>query len=351
MAERKHQHLALIAAVTLLALGSGCVTTDAKKTAEPKKPDVTQPGVLPPPQEMLKPASAVAPGGSVVHAGGTPPAPIAPTVAVTPPAVPPGPSALAKLTGRVEKKVPATEMAVAWGNRIAYLPDPTKNGAMGCGLAGQLFLYGGPTLQFAQADGVLTVDLIDETPRPAGQPAAKPERWQFDKNTLRKLQTHDETFGKSYVLFLPWPAYKADITRVRISARYDPENGHTLYAKPSAVSIDPSAPFGTPVWDGVTTVTPITPLGAPGAARPQPFGAGAVPSGGTNPAGGFAPMLSPVPIGGGPRFPPAPGTPGADAAAPTFPLAPSGTPGAALPAPNGSPLPEGLTPIAITISR
>ena len=196
---------------------------------------MTQPGVLPPPQAMMRPASETAAGGA--HrpggrrarrrpAGATPGTPYAAPVA-------PAPSALAKLMTRPERKVPATEMAVAWRNRIAYLPDPSRNGAMGAGIAGQLFLFGGPKLEFALADGTLTVDLIDETPRPAGQPAAKPERWQFDKNTLRNQRTVDETFGKSYVLFLPWPAYKSDITKVRISARYDPDNGQTLYAAPS----------------------------------------------------------------------------------------------------------------------
>lgn len=318
MAERK-QHLPLIAAAgALLAVASGCVTADANKPAAARKPDVTQPGVLPPPQEMVRPAGATAPGGVVVPAGGAPqPAPIAPGIAVTPPAAPPGPSAFAKLAGRVEKKVPATEMQVAWRNRIAYLPDPSRNGAMGAGLAGQMFLYGGPNLEFAQADGVLTVDLIDETPRPAGQPAALPERWQFDKNTLRNLKTYDETFGKSYVLFLPWPAYKPDVTKVRISARYDPESGHTLYAAPSVVTIDTSAPLGSPVWDGVTSSTPI----GPGAARPQPLGAAP-----TQPPPAVPPsalLPAPLPIGGGP---------------------------VSSIAPNGAPVaPDGLLPIALTV--
>ena len=142
-----------------------------------------------------------------------------------------------------------------WGTG-SRLPDPSRNGAMGAGLAGQMFLFGGPNLQFAQADGTLTVDLIDETPRPPGQTGAKPERWQFDKNTLRNLKTVDETFGKSYVLFLPWPAYRSDISRVRVSARYDPDSGHTLFSGPSVVSIYDPTPLGAPVWDGRSTVTP-----------------------------------------------------------------------------------------------
>jgi hypothetical protein len=345
MAERT-QHLPLIAAAALLALGSGCVTPDASKKVEPKKPDVTQPGVLPPPQELMKPASAVAsgaptlPAGTLTQTGASVPGPIAPGVPVTPPRAnpaPAGPSAIAKLSARMEKKMPAAELAVAWRNRIAYLPDPTKNGAMGCGLVGQMFLYGlAPKLEFAEADGVLTIDLVDETPRPAGQPAAKAERWQFDKNTLRNLKTNDETFGKSYVLFLPWPDYKPDITKVRISARYDPESGHTLYQPPTVVSIDTSAPFGAaPVWDGMTTVTPI----GPGAARTQPFGGGlmAPPAGGMNPpapAPNGGPMFSaPLPVGAGP-------------VAPGGPLAPSGVGG---PMPGATP--EGFPPIAITIGK
>jgi hypothetical protein len=106
-----------------------------------------------------------------------------------------------------------------------------------------MFLFGGPKSEFVLADGVLTVDMVDETPRPPGQPAATPERWQFPKAVLRELQTRDETFGKSYVLFLPWPAYKPDITKVRLSARYDPESGPTLFAEPSTVTFD-SRPFG-----------------------------------------------------------------------------------------------------------
>lgn len=317
--EYRKQHAALIAA--LLAFGSGCVTPNAgkKPTAEPPpaKPDVLKPGVLPSPQELMRPASAVAPTGSgVVQASARVPAPIAADVPVTPPgarslAAAPAVPAL-KLPGMSPvKPAAATDMGVGWRNRIAYLPDPSRNGAMGAGLAGQMFLFGGPRSEHVLADGTLTIDLIDDTPRPAGQPAAKAERWQFDKHTLRKLQTYDETFGKSYVLFLPWPEYKPDITKVRISARYDPTSGDTLYQAPTTLTIDTSAPLGAaPVWDGAVTNTP---LGAP---KP--------------------PALSPQPI-----------TPLAPNVMPLGPL-PLGGPSAA--APNGA-TPEGLQPIAITIGR
>ncbi len=266
-------------AAGLLALSTGCLTADAKKS-ESKKPDVTRPGVLPPPQETTRTGPVSGPSG-VVQASAT--MPVAP-------AAPSGPS-LPKLTGVLDRnKVVASEMAVGWQPRIAYLPDPARSGRMSPGVAGQMFLFGGPKSEFVLADGTLTVDLVDETPRPAGQPAATPERWQFDKNTLRNLQMNNETFGKSYVLFLPWPAYKPDVTKVRISARYDPESGHTLFSTPSSVSIDSTTPFGAPVWNDKGSTSGSTPP----ASRPQQ------PSFGSGPVTG-ASAMSPIPLGGAPR--------------------------------------------------
>ena len=40
----------------------------------------------------------------------------------------------------------------------------------------------------------------------------------------------DERFGKCVGLFLPWPTYRADVTHVRIAARYEPEHGFPIYA-------------------------------------------------------------------------------------------------------------------------
>jgi hypothetical protein len=382
-------------AVGLLALASGCMTGDTGKKTELKKPDVTKPGVLPPPQELMKPS--LAPTSGVIQAGGTTPAGTAPTALPPVGAAPAAPAApvspLAKLMTRPERKVPASEMAMVWRNRIAYLPDPARNGAMGAGLAGQMFLFGGPKLEFAQADGTLTVDLIDETPRPPGQSGAKPERWQFDKNTLRNLKTVDETFGKSYVLFLPWPAYKSDITRVRVSARYDPDTGHTLFSPPSVITIDTSAPLGAPVWDKVApgstggagtnayhpqpSAVPLPggmpainsapiPLGGPapvphgGATAPLggapiPIGGSAAPGPGIPmPAGGAMPMMPLPPAGVMPAAPV--GTPGLGAptvAMPSAPVPPVGGPGFAPPTgamPHGASN-EPLAPIMTTIQR
>ena len=158
-----------------------------------------------------------------------------------------------------DQPIPATEMATVWMNRIAYLPDPTRNGQMGPGLAGQLILLG-PGLKFAPANGTLTIDVYDETPRNpgVGPPALLPERWQFRKEDLAKLMSSDERFGKSYTIFLPWVNYRPDVTRVKIMARYDPDDGsHPLFAPSAPLTLDTSSPSGSPVWSGgATTVVP-----------------------------------------------------------------------------------------------
>lgn len=353
--ERLRKVMVLALGSGALALCSGCVTADANKQPEARKPDVTQPGVLPPPQNMVRPApDSATQSGAVVQAGATEPA-----AAVAAPAAHHAPaSPLSKLTSRLERKTPATEIGVGWRNRIAHLPDPARSGTPGPGLVGQMFLFGGAKLDFVDADGTLTVDLIDETP---GKPPAKAERWQFNKELLLKMRTTDETFGRSYVLFLPWPAYRPDITRVRISARYDPDdarNGHTLFSPPAVITLDGSTPHGAPVWDG----TPSTSSAAPGAggmrgqpASARPLGStGAIPLGG--PPGGASQPVRSVDL----TPPAAQPEPLLLPLSPT-PPAPNGAPAALLPLPVAAvpsgigpvapPLPPGLEPIAITVGK
>jgi len=153
------------------------------------------------------------------------------------------PSTFSKMMGKPEKKPAgaAAEMVVMWRNKIDFLPDPTRNGAMGAGLAGQMFLFD-PKMQFSQAEGKLTVALYDETLRQPGQPGGEPQVWEFTKETLKNLRTPDERWGMGYALFLPWPAYRPDVSRVRIAARFEPEQGHALYAQETRITLD----MGTP---------------------------------------------------------------------------------------------------------
>ncbi len=96
---RRRKQLVPLSAVAagLLALSCGCATSDTNKSTS-KKPDVLQPGVLPPPGETTN--ASAAPGGPVVPAGGVQAAPAAP---VASPAASPL-SSLQKLTQAPRKE-------------------------------------------------------------------------------------------------------------------------------------------------------------------------------------------------------------------------------------------------------
>jgi hypothetical protein len=116
---------------------------------------------------------------------------------------------------------PATQIVCIWQRQLRYLPDPTRDGTQIPGIVGQLFLIT-PTDSPAEVNGDLAVVVTDETPRPPGQPAKTSEYWHYTKDTLKRLASVDEKWGKCYVLFLPWPAHWHDVTDVKVMARYQP---------------------------------------------------------------------------------------------------------------------------------
>jgi hypothetical protein len=260
---------------------------------------------------------------------------------------------LAKLTGK-SSKVAAANITVMWRNRPDYLPDPSHNGEMCAGLVGQLFLYDA-NMQFAPADGTLMITLFDESPRPPGQKPRDPEVWAFNKDTLRKLVTMDERFGKSYALFLPWPSYSADITKIRMAVRYDPEEGHSLYIPDTKITIDTSVPGAEAEWTNKVMV--------PGAQSTQPPGGfsalgGPPPSGVSGPGSGPGlGMIPSGPAGSQPMVPASPTGPvpgGAIGGAPygSLPMPPPNFGSLPPVAPNavpGGPLPPNAVPQGVTV--
>jgi hypothetical protein len=164
-------------------------------------------------------------------------------------------------------------------------------------------------MPFAQADGKLVVELFDESPRAGGQPV-RLGGWTLEKDTLRRLVTTDERFGKCYALFLPWPTYTPEVTRVRLTARYEPENGYALYAPPTTMTIDtttsgdggsspvvrtstttPAAGFSGPVVMPASPPAPPSAFPAPIPIPPPTPGVHAAPG-----AGGVPPGLPPLSI-------------------------------------------------------
>ncbi|WP_162671342.1 hypothetical protein [Gemmata massiliana] len=180
--------------------------------------------------DLLPPQSLPAP--RIVPSSGSPPAtPSAPQS--SPPLMKqPTPPDLSSF----DKKRPvASAMVVGWQNRISVMPDLSHTLRLSPGIVGRMFLFDVSKQEFTKTGGTLTVDLVDETP---GKHAAAPERWQFSREDLEKWAIPDKRYEKSYVLFLPWSAYTSDITHVRISARFDADTGHTLFAAPTTIMID-----------------------------------------------------------------------------------------------------------------
>lgn len=197
-----------------VGLATGCTTLESWKTNDHRVPPIAAPT---PPSAPIQPAGNFSTSQSAGSA-------LDPTVPTTPVHRSSKPwSGVSKLLGR-EKAQPVAEVATAWRNKIEYLPNPAAGGAMQPGLAGQVFLYTAEAKP-AVANGNLIVDLIDETPRPPGVPPLTPERWEFKKDVLKNLRTLDERFGECYVIFLPWPTYRPDVTHIRLRVRYEPEGG------------------------------------------------------------------------------------------------------------------------------
>lgn len=115
------------------------------------------------------------------------------------------------------------QMAVAWNNEIAYMPDPAHNGARRPGLAGRLYLFGQDGKRSIAGDGSLIVDLYDDRPVGASHEPQQLEEWRLDNGTLKQMLSQDMV-GLGYNLFLPWSTYRPEVTRVHLSLRYQPAN-------------------------------------------------------------------------------------------------------------------------------
>jgi hypothetical protein len=260
-----------------LAFGGGCihVHTDADgkvKSVTFKSPESSSSSDGPKAPAGMKPPEIVV-DHDVKPAGASIPAPATASVA-----------SMVRLTGKGElPKGAASEMALAWQNKVAYLNNPVSNGDLIPGLVGQLFLFG-PGYQSATANGKLAIEMFDE---PSG---VRLGGWTLDKDALKKLVSKDERFGKCYTLFLPWPDYQGTAVKVKLTARYEGENSYPLYAKPSKLTLDPAA-------DNTATIRHSQTVGAN--AGLGPIGAGFQgPLSSTPDSSASVPPLNPLPIRG-----------------------------------------------------
>ncbi len=144
---------------------------------------------------------------------------------------------------------PAALLITTFEPSLYHLPDPTRDGQLRPGLAGMMYLVDKDG-QFTDVNGTFTVFIEDITPRPQGVPSAVPEAWEFDSETLKRLKSNHEKFGKNTVIFLPWPDNWKSVTTLRISTKYDPNptaGGVQLTGPVQPLTVDFNSP-GRDIW-------------------------------------------------------------------------------------------------------
>jgi hypothetical protein len=131
---------------------------------------------------------------------------------------------------------PVKQIHAIWNGQLTTTRDTVNNGAELRGLIGRLYLFGEEVGFPLQAEGTVTVDLYDITPANTQGKPKMLERWEIDKETLKRLGRKD-TIGWGYTLFLPWSTYRPDVTRVQMQAKFVPDRGIPLFAPVAQVSV------------------------------------------------------------------------------------------------------------------
>jgi hypothetical protein len=151
------------------------------------------------------------------------------------------------------------QVVTTWITKVQYAPDTVHNGAPMPGIVGRVYLFG-ETIDFPQVgDGGLVVELYDDTAGPAEKPL---EQWVLDPVSLRKFLKKD-TIGWGYSMFLPWGTYRPDVTKARLTCRYDPAVGTPLFAPPSPVTLDHGVATAAAIAPAVSQPAPTLPMPTP----------------------------------------------------------------------------------------
>jgi hypothetical protein len=132
---------------------------------------------------------------------------------------------------------PASQVQSLWRGQIVATADVTHKGAQLPGLAGRVYLVGEDLKHTVKAKGKLLVDLYEsDLAGPDGQPRLL-EHYEFPEEVMNRLLRKDNVIGWGYTVFLPWPEYRPDIKRARLRICFMPENGTTLFAEPTLLTL------------------------------------------------------------------------------------------------------------------
>src|SRR5262249_25416877 len=154
---------------------------------------------------------------------------------------------------------PVTELLATWGNKVVYNEDLLHNGVKTPGLAGRLYFFSGESGFPVKSDGDVKVEFYDATgEKRSEQPLGE---WNFDKKHLNNWLCKDN-IGWGYTLFLPWPTYRPEITKVVMVVKYVPATGLPVFAPTSTVSLN--------TGPGLVVQTERVPTNSPNAGRLNP---------------------------------------------------------------------------------
>jgi hypothetical protein len=202
---------------------------------------------------------------------------------------------------------PVLQVQAAWENKVMVTQDIVNNGTPLVGIAGRLYLFGQEAGHPLLGEGSAVIDLYDVTPETTQGAPKLLERWEVDRETLRRLARKD-MIGWGYTLFLPWNTHRPEINRVQLQVRYLPDKGLPLYSRANTVALrgDPAitatsqkvvpvaktsaAPVNPPANAPTTTVAPIP------QPTPAPTAAAVTPASALVPANPSAPASAPGPV-------------------------------------------------------
>lgn len=154
---------------------------------------------------------------------------------------PPAPATDSKPAKKLEAKLEAT-----WDGKLHYYAEPASAVSKtatppptNCAVAGRVRLFAADQEKPQEADGTLTVMLLDCTPQTGFEEPLLVYEWRIEADSLKTFLA-EKTAGPEYAFVLPWDSYKKEITQVRLDVKYEPKTGPPLLTKSDVLMLDHS---------------------------------------------------------------------------------------------------------------
>jgi hypothetical protein len=164
----------------------------------------------------------------------------------------------AMLHGEIADEPPC-RLACSWDRNVRVTQNCVDGGSAVPGLAGRLYFFTQDQKHLTSAHGKVVAEWYDAA-APAG---TNPQhfRVEYAAADLQKMKREDWA-GVGYTVFLPWPDYRPNITRVRLHVCFMPEKGgFPLYADPVDISLQGDSPISS--HQTVVPVAPAAPVPPP----------------------------------------------------------------------------------------